>query len=122
MTIKEWQEKINKWAEQKGWNERLNATPDCLGKQITNMHSELSEAWEEIKDGHGIRDVYYSHGSGQTVHEKPQKPEGFGIELADCVIRIMHTLEYYSLDLEDLMTIKQSYNETRAYRHGGKTA
>lgn len=120
MTIKQWQEKINEWAKGKGWNEDLNVSPDSVGKQIANMHSELSEAWEEIKNGHTVDGVYTNDfhigltGGG--------KPEGFPIELADCVIRILHSCEFYGIDLEKMMEIKQAYNETRSYRHGGKKA
>lgn len=113
MGINDTAEKINKWAESKGWNNDLNESPDSIGKQLTNMHSELSEAWEEIKNRRGIREVYFSTGV---------KPEGFGVELADCMIRIMHTAAFYNIDLESMIALKMEYNQKRPYRHGDKSA
>lgn len=133
-TIKEWQEYINEWAKSKGWNEKLSDSVECIGTQVTNMHSELSEAWEEIKNGHTPTHVYCSKinsdwATGEknvyqsdSVDPNFYKPEGFPIELADCVIRILHTCEFYGIDLERMIEVKMKYNETRSYRHGGKKA
>jgi hypothetical protein len=49
------------------------------------------------------------------------KTEGEAIELADAVIRIMDYFEAMGWDLEEAIRIKSAYNETRPYRHGGKT-
>jgi len=48
------------------------------------------------------------------------KPMGFGIELADAIIRLFDMAEWLGLDLDNLIQIKMSYNETRPMRHGGK--
>jgi len=80
-----------------------------LPEQIALMHSELSEALEAIR----IDDRPYH------VNEKG-KPEGWGVELADCVIRIMDTCQHYDVDLQGLVELKMRYNETRPHRHGGK--
>jgi NTP pyrophosphatase (non-canonical NTP hydrolase) len=107
---------INRWAEEKGWNRDLNATPASIGIQVANMHSELSEAWECIRDGCGPSEIWETHTAAG------EKPEGFRYELADAVIRILHTCEFYGLDIEAAIETKMRYNEKRAYRHGGKTA
>lgn len=98
---------IYQWAEEKGWNRNL-----VLGNMIANLHTEISEAWEEIRNGHTQRELYYVDG----------KPEGFGIELADLIIRVLHIAALYDLDMEALIELKMVYNKTRPYRHGGKTA
>lgn len=71
-------------------------------------HGELSEALEEYRSNH--MDLYYHDG----------KPEGFGIELADAVIRIMDLAQMQNINLSDMVSLKQAYNRTRSYRHGGK--
>lgn len=109
MTIKEWQKAVHEVAKDHGWWDR----PNDIGRQITNMHGELSEAWEEFRGGRPLDYMYYSGGT---------KPEGFGVELADCVIRIMDTCEANGIDLEKMIELKNEYNKTREWRHGGKLA
>jgi len=114
MTIKEWQVYINEWCTRKGWNENL-----VLGNMIANLHSEISEAWEEIRNGKQPNEIWYSE---DNVLCYQKKPEGFPIELADLAIRLLHICEYIGVDLEEMIAFKMKYNETRSYRHGGKTA
>lgn len=87
-------------------------------ENIALMHSELSEALEEYRnDKYVIQQVYYpanSDGSHGT------KPEGFFVELADVIIRILDMAEHYKIDMWELMLRKHEYNKTREYRHGGK--
>lgn len=92
-------------AVDKGWWEKERSIPE----QILLMHTELSEAVEELRKEHP-RPFYLLN----------EKPEGWGVELADCVIRIMDTCEKYHVDLQGLIELKMKYNETRPHRHGGK--
>lgn len=48
------------------------------------------------------------------------KPEGVPVELADTVIRVLDTCEAYGIDLGFEIRRKMEYNETRAFRHGGR--
>ena len=67
---------------------------------VALMHSELSEALEEARAG---RPMLYSN------PEKPEKIEGVGVELIDCVIRIMDFMGHY--DIEYLqMSLRPSYD------------
>ena len=92
-------------AVEKGWWEKERSIPE----QIVLMHSELSEAVEELRK-ENPRPFYLVDG----------KPEGWGVELADTVIRIMDTCEQYHVDLQGLIELKMKYNENRPHRHGGK--
>lgn len=58
---------------------------------------------------------------------KKFKPEGFGIELADALIRQGDLAEALTqagipIDLEYCVRLKAAYNRTRPHRHGGKRA
>lgn len=99
------QRMIHETAKKKGWWDKPRSTGDC----IALMHSELSEALEEHRNG---RDRIYISESG--------KPEGLPIELADCIIRILDFAELYDIDMEYAIELKMNYNEGRPYRHGGK--
>lgn len=90
----------------KGWYEE----PRTFGEMIALMHSELSEALEDHRDGRGFREIYY----------EGEKPCGIPIELADTVIRIFDACGYLGIDLEAAIREKMEYNATRPRRHGGK--
>lgn len=100
--------------------------PLPFGTAIALIHSELSEALEEMRAGNRIRPgqpvpmVYYRGGgyvaSGPTKCCK--KPEGVAVELADAVIRIADLCGYLGIDLEKAIVEKMAYNETRPYKHG----
>lgn len=139
-SMRDLQAYIHDWAKRLGWWDQDIEKDRPIGSMIALMHSELSEALEEVRNGHdpnatrfehrGVPCAYeegewraYGETSGgapaHVVVENP-KPEGFGIELADCVIRILDTCERYGIDLQACIETKMAYNETRAWRHGGK--
>lgn len=90
----------------KGWWDN----PDSFGDKIALMHSELSEAFEHYRRGHGINEIFYEDG----------KPDGIPIELADVVIRMADFCGKFGIDLDKAIRLKMRYNMTRPYRHGGK--
>ena len=76
------------------------------------MHSELSEALEEMRSGHAVDETYYNGDS--------RKPEGVPSELADVVIRIMDFCGANNIDLEGIIIEKLNYNASRSKMHGGR--
>lgn len=106
--IGDWQKYIHDWAKRKGWWDSPRATGDIFA----NFHAEISEAWEEYRNGKGMNEIY----------EKDGKPEGVPIELADAIIRIMDFAEANGIDLDAAIDQKMAYNEKRPYRHGNKLA
>lgn len=105
ISIVYWQDRIFDIAEAHGWWDR-DAVVN-LPEKISLMHSELSEALEEIREG---RPGVWTDTNG--------KPEGWAIELIDCVIRIFDTLAFFSYDAAELIAMKSAYNNTRPYKHG----
>jgi NTP pyrophosphatase (non-canonical NTP hydrolase) len=97
---------IHETAKDKGWWEEDRN----FGEMIALAHSELSEALE------AWRKVHFWH------YVEDGKPEGVGVELVDCVIRILDIMAANNVDIDRIMAAKMAYNETRPYRHGGKRA
>lgn len=88
------------------WEEEKN-----FGEVIALMHSELSEAFEEYRNGKKINETYYEQG---------EKTCGIPSELADVVIRVFDFCGGNDIDLEKIILEKMQYNETRPYKHGKK--
>lgn len=96
----------HKNAVEKGWHEN----PKPVGEDIALMHSELSEALEEYRNGHQPADMRF----------EAAKPEGIPAELADVMIRIFDFCGLHRIDIATAVVAKMHYNSTRPYRHGGK--
>lgn len=99
--------RIHEWAQDKGWWDNPDRN---IGELVALAHSELSEALEEWRVGRMQTEIIEG------------KPEGFPVELADTVIRILDICESQGIDLEAEIEQKMQYNKNRAYRHGGKLA
>lgn len=115
-SIAKWQHEAHELAVSKGWwtDVKTNEPVDPVAKipeAIALIHSELSEALEEYR--RGTLAPYTAAGG---------KPEGFEIELADAVIRIMDLCGALGINLESAIETKHEYNKTRPYRHGNKRA
>jgi hypothetical protein len=110
----------------------------AITEKLDLIHSEISEALEELRKGHDPLKVYYSqtfkHEDREVIHYSSEqeweivdgvrrpllKPEGFIIELADAVIRIGDLVYLLGGDLEGSIAEKHDYNRTRPYKHGKK--
>jgi NTP pyrophosphatase (non-canonical NTP hydrolase) len=94
-------------AVRKGFYEKPRTVADIL----SDIHGEISEALDECRAGR--MQLWSSIDSNGYV-----KPEGFGVELADALIRICDLAGHLGIDLERLIRLKSDYNETRPIRHG----
>lgn len=119
MTIKQLQKLCHKIAVKKGfWKEckwcKGDKNCECgicnnrgylldrnNAEMIALMHSELSEALEELR-------------------KKDCKMELVGEELADCVIRILDFCGGRDIDLQTLLEKKIKKNKKRPFKHGKK--
>lgn len=75
--------------------------------------SEITEAQDELRDGHANTETYYNV-------EKPGKPEGVPSEMADALIRILDYMGKKKIDVADIVEKKIRYNATRERLHGRK--
>lgn len=126
-SISAWQKDVHELAKEKGWWENWERP---FSEIIANLHGEVSEMWEQWRDGHAMTEVY---GVVYDIHHRAKhvpiddalngaKPEGIPTEAADLAIRLMDFCERYGIDLEAEIARKHEYNKTRPYRHGGKLA
>lgn len=106
----------------------FHETPDDVNEKLVLAIGELVEAQNELRNGHKVTDIYYVEGEGSfgrlvfvdSPDEIPpgKKPEGFGVELADNVIRVLDLMHEKGLPVRELFAAKMAYNETRPYKHG----
>jgi hypothetical protein len=68
--------------------------------------------------------VVIKHASQKFKDDERQtptrKPAGIPIELADCIIRILHFSGKHGIDIAEAVREKMEYNETRPFKHGNK--
>lgn len=84
---------------------------------INHMHSEVSEVFEELRDWEDLSDNPEFGGALQDVrYDKDGHPEGFAIELADVVLTACYIADLTGIDLEAMMELKMTYNETKNAR------
>lgn len=142
MSIKELQDRAYRQSADKGFHDNEPTEPRAVlslnAERIALMHSELSEALEELRAGHAANETYYPQRRlpSSLVYEvgperarelidakyadQPAKPEGVPSELADVVIRVLDFCGTNGIDLEAMVLEKLDYNATRGHKHGGK--
>ena len=111
LTVADLQRESYETAVEKGWHDEDEFPPSPI-RVIAWMGLICSEAAEAIEDAR--------KGRMTTTIREDGKPEGFGSELADVIIRACDTAGALCIDLEAELRAKLAFNRTRDYRHGGK--
>lgn len=123
-------EHINATARAKGfWDADRN-----MGEMLMLAVSELSEALEEHRNGRPAlyvpthRQGCPGSGEGLPDYRTPAqkysacdgrcKPEGVAVELADCIIRCLDTMQSLGVDIDAVVARKMAYNASRPHKHG----
>ncbi len=97
-TLQEMEAEVGAYCREKGWYDDEVSVPVALAL----LHEEVSEA------GRAWRDWGFDDATAGTSEEHPEghwksKPQGWGSELADVVIRVLDYSGRYGLDIPALM-------------------
>lgn len=126
-SLNDFSKEVHENAVAHGWWESPRDFPEVAAL----IHSEISEALEEYREGKpliygccGFPGAVCEHSEECDKSEKDRscKPEGLAVELCDAIIRILDYLAYIGVDVEAVLEAKHEYNKSREYRHGGKRA
>ncbi len=88
-----------------------------VSEKLMLIVSEVAEALEEMREvPENVHPTDIHARSYRRLHTD-LKPEGFGVELADIVIRVAHLAGELNIPLGRLVQEKLSFNATRPYKH-----
>jgi NTP pyrophosphatase (non-canonical NTP hydrolase) len=126
LSLRDMQQWVAEFCIAKGWSGE-GSPEKTFGDCMALLHSEVSEALEAYRNW-GMEDVTDRCGCGIDLADQATvgeighrcKPEGVGSEFADILVRLLDDCERWGIDLEYEFKRKMQYNDTRAYRHGGK--
>ena len=86
-------------------------------EQAGKHFPELPDNWLGRMVAHMTRKL---GGGPAPCRAEDWKPEGTAVELADCIIRCLDTLQSLDVDIDDIVLEKMKYNDSREHRHGRK--
>ena len=140
MDIGATQKAVHQTAQTHGWWDTADdcnvptklalAAGELVGEALEDYRAgkmDLYYQWRDPADGklkrltqQELEARYMASDETNPYNPADYKPCGFGIELADAMIRIFDLAEWLDIPLDALIDIKMQYNDTRPMRHGGK--
>lgn len=110
---------VHRVAKEKGWYDQPETTHQFIMRSVANIHGEASELWEAERKGHCDADC----DKAIKMREICVMPlTCLEEELADIIIRTLDVAAHLGVNIGACVASKHAYNQTREYRHGGKTA
>lgn len=127
LPLNAWRNIAHDIAKIKGWHDK----PRTPGDIFALIHSEVSEALEEHRQGHEPAFVYQNKhnreegffltpSANAEIIDPDAKPQGIPLELADVILRILDWCGKHDIDIQRAIQWKARYNLNREQRHGGK--
>ena len=107
MTLNELADAIHKQAVTNGFHDDPRRLPEIL----MLASSELGEAFDAWRKNPSVEEGSYYEDDGPI-------PQGWGVEVVDCIIVCLDLLAHYGLDVDFMMGKKMEYNMTRKRLHG----
>lgn len=80
-----------------------------FAERLLLLSTEISETYEEYRDGRGMDEVYYSNAA-------PGKPEGIPMEIADILIRLADLIVEHNIPIGMAVAVKDRYNQVRTVK------
>jgi NTP pyrophosphatase (non-canonical NTP hydrolase) len=112
------------------WPADLTLSAGQAFARLMRVVMSLGKATEEVRQPNfSPRQMYFFLGDVRLSYDEwpahfasRPRPQGFGVELADAVFKIMNLCEAAGVDLLYCVREKHEYNRSRSNRHGGKRA
>lgn len=80
--------------------------------------TEVAEAMEVVRDAPTAVEDEHDYIRKTWYREADGKPEGFGSELADIIIRVLDLAAAYKVDIGGVLVEKMAFNSGRPHKHG----
>ena len=111
-TLTALRDRATRTAKEHGFHNTVNPPVMVASEMIALMHSELSEALEDMRAGHGMNETWLE------PREPLPKPCGVPSEIADVIIRALHFCGRFNIDIEQAVLSKMAFNDSRPFKHG----
>lgn len=105
--LEEFQKRVYKTSIEHGFNE------ENVDQKLLLAVGEIVEAQNTIREGHRPTSTWLEKSKDGSF-----KPEGFGIEIADAIIRLLNILSGQGIDATEVLLAKAHYNDQRPFKHG----